>query len=342
MKTSTEGLALLLLATAVAQVSHAQFTLSPPPPAAVNNQAVLVVPLADQGPLLRNSDAALAANKKLVYDMWRTVMSAGQVDRMAQYFATDLKQHNPVIGTGLAAYQKWLQPQLKRKEQVPATIEEPLITLIAEGNHVGMAFVTRYPEPADASKTYTSTHFYLFRLEDGKITEMWESTQIPTGVVPPAENAGGPLPVKGIAGNAQLPMILSKDRSLANNKRVVFDLWRQVPEAGREEVSELYLDETYIQHNPNATTGRAGFKEYMAGRPDKPIETFVGHPVIAYVAEGNLVMQVLEETRPDPNKKGAMYKVAWFDLFRIADGLLIEHWDAAAKGELPADMKQAK
>jgi predicted SnoaL-like aldol condensation-catalyzing enzyme len=122
----------------------------------------------------------------------------------------------------------------------------------------------------------------------------------------------------------------------------VFDLWRQVPEGGREELAELYLDETYIQHNPNATTGRAGFKEYFTKRPDSSIETFLEDPIVAYVAEGNLMLQVLEEERPDPNKPGSIYKVCWFDLFRIQDGRLIEHWDAAAKGELPASMQQAK
>lgn len=342
LKFTTAASVLLLATSQWTAAAEPAFTLTPPPPAAINDQAVLVVPIADQSILLRNSDAALAANKQLVYDMWRTVMSAGQVDKAPQFFAADLIQHNPVIATGLAAYQKWLTPQLKRKLQVPATIAEPLITMLAEGNNVGLAFVTKYPEPDGSGKTYTSTHFYLYRIAAGKIAEMWESQQVPKGMVPPAAEAGGPLPVKGIAGVAQLAMLANKDPALANNKRTVFDLWRQVPEAGREEVADLYLDPTYIQHNPNATTGIAGFKEYMAKRPDAPIEVFINRPVVAYIAEGNLVMQVLEETRPDLNKPGSLYKIAWFDLFRVVNGRLIEHWDAAAKGELPAVMQQAK
>ncbi|MEI7949066.1 MAG: hypothetical protein WCI66_02320 [Gammaproteobacteria bacterium] len=62
--------------------------------------------------------------------------------------------------------------------------------------------------------------------------------------------------------------------------------------------------------------------------------------MMPYVAEGNVVMQVLGEVRADPNHPGAEYKVAWFDLYRLADGRLIEHWNAAAKGELPAVMQQ--
>lgn len=315
-------------------------SLVPPPAPIVEGKPVPVVPHTDQRQLLINHDSVLAANKRLVYDMWRTVVSAGQVDRMSEFYAADLKQHNPIIATGLAAYQEHQRKVLQRRDSVPDVITEPLITMIAEGDKVGMAFVTEYPEPDGSGKTYTSTHFYLFRIERGRIAEQWESAQVPNGVVPPAANAGGPLPVRGTQGGAQIAMLANDAPRLANNKRLAFDTWRQIPEGGREELAELYLDEIYIQHNPNAATGRAGFKEYFSRRPDSSIETFLEDPLVALVAEGDLVMQVLEEERPDPNRPGEIYKVAWFDLFRVANGRLIEHWDAAAKGELPAAMQQ--
>lgn len=337
----TLGVVFLLGTQAVlAQERNTAPSLAPPPAPIVEGKPVTVVPHPDQAELLRNPDPALAANKKLVYDMWRTVVSAGQVDKMPEFFASDLKQHNPLVATGLAAYQTWQAQLLQRKDQVPSTISEPLITLVAEGDKVGMAFVTEYPEPDGSGNTYTSTHFYLYRIEDGRIAEQWESAQVPNGVVPPAADAGGPLPVRGTKGLAQIALLANADPRLANNKRLAFDTWRQIPEGGREELAELYLDPIYIQHNPNAATGRAGFKEYFSRRPDSPIETWLEDPIVALVAEGDLVMQVLEEERPDPNKPGEIYKVAWFDLFRVADGRLIEHWDAAAKGELPAAMQQ--
>lgn len=332
----------LTLVTATLFAAESPSGLTPPPPPMADDRAVPVVPHTDHNVLLRQRDAMLATNKRLVYDMWRTVMSAGQVEKMEEFFAMDLKQHNPVIPTGLVAYRNWLQPQLQHRNRVPRRISEPLITLIAENDKVALAFVTEYPEPDGSGKTYTSTHFYLYRIENGKIAEQWESAQVPNGVVPlPVEN-GGPLPVRGVQGMAQVAMLDSLDRDLANNKRLVFDTWRNIPEGGREELADIYLDETYIQHNPNATTGRAGFKEYFTKRPDSTVESFLEDPLVALVAEGDLVLQVLEEERPDPNKPGSIYKVAWFDLFRIADGRLIEHWDAAAKGELPAAMQQAR
>ena len=337
------GLTLLLAMTVVpALAADAPLGLTPPPPSAIGDKAVLVVPHPDHNVLLRNSDALLVTNKRLVYDMWRTVMSGGQVEKMEEFFARDLLQHNPVIATGLNAYRNWLQSQLQHKNSVPSKIAEPLITMIAEGDKVALAFVTAYPEPDGSGDTYTSTHFYLYRIGNNKIAEQWESVQVPDGLVPPLVENGGPLPVRGTQGRAQLAMLDSADRGLANNKRLVFDTWRHIPEGGREELADLYLDETYIQHNPNATTGRAGFKEYFAMRPDSSIEAELEDPIVAMVAEGDLVLQVLEEERSDPNKPGSIYKVAWFDLFRVANGRLIEHWDAAAKGELPAAMQQAR
>lgn len=332
-----------MLCAALAAMAHAadnSAALAPAPAPIVEGKPVPVVTHTDQTQLLRNTDAALAANKKLVYDMWRTVISAGQVEKMPEFFSADLIQHNPLIATGLPAYQQWQGKLLQRSDAVPSVIREPLITMIAEGDKVGLAFVTEYPEPDGSGNSYTSTHFYLYRIAGGRIAEQWESVQVPDGVKPPAADAGGPLPVRGTQGLAQIPMLANVDPRLANNKRLAFDTWRQIPEGGREELAELYVDETYIQHNPNAATGRAGFKEYFSRRPDSSIESYLEDPLVALVAEGDLVMQVLEEERPDPNRPGEIYKVAWFDLFRVANGRLIEHWDAAAKGELPAAMQQ--
>ncbi|MDX1530467.1 MAG: hypothetical protein R3362_02980, partial [Rhodothermales bacterium] len=83
---------------------------------------------------------------------------------------------------------------------------------------------------------------------------------------------------------------------------LVFDLWRHIPEAGREELAPLYMDPIYIQHNPNAATGRDGAVEYFARRPDTSVDSFLEDPLVAMVAEGDLVVQVLQEERPHPNK----------------------------------------
>ena len=59
-------------------------------------------------------------------------------------------------------------------------------------------------------------------------------------------------------------LLQSRDPHLAANKRLVYDFWRKVLEAGHLELANQYLDEGYIQHNPNVPTGRAGFVEFFS------------------------------------------------------------------------------
>lgn len=333
------GITILSACTITHQPQVQVRSMAPPPAATVFGQPVPVTAHRDHTFLLDNPDPQLRANKRLAYDMWRTILNAGQVEAADRYLAESYIQHNPTAPTGRDAFKQIFSSFVPRQETVPETIQNPVVTILAEGDLVVMAFVTEYPEP-DGSGTYTSTHFDMFRIESGRIAEHWDSIQIRAGQDTPDFGNGGPVPVVGTQGLAQLDMLVNDDPRLFANKRLAFDLWRQIPEAGREELADIYLDPIYIQHNPNAATGRDGFKEYFAMRPDSSIDTTLEDPLVAIVAEGDLVVQVLQEERPHPNKPGVIYHVAWFDMFRISGGRVIEHWDTASKGELPAVMQQ--
>jgi hypothetical protein len=49
----------------------------------------------------------------------------------------------------------------------------------------------------------------------------------------------------------QKMMLLSQDPKPAANKKIVYDFWREVLEAGHMDLAPKYMTETYIQHNPN-------------------------------------------------------------------------------------------
>src|SRR6476660_10030435 len=55
------------------------------------------------------------------------------------------------------------------------------------------------------------------------------------------------------------------------NLDMVLTWWREVLYAGHFELAPKYQAEDYIQHNPNANTGRAGFIEYFTKIGRKPI-----------------------------------------------------------------------
>jgi predicted SnoaL-like aldol condensation-catalyzing enzyme len=137
---------------------------------------VKVTPAADQATLLKSSDAKLAQNKKLVYDFWRTLLEARQVDQADKYMAEDYVQHNPNVPTGRKAFVDFFSTL--PKQELKPTIQRPLVAIVAEGDLVTLAFVDEQPDPRDKTKKYTTTWFDMFRVKDGKIAEHWDSAHV--------------------------------------------------------------------------------------------------------------------------------------------------------------------
>lgn len=130
----------------------------------------------------------------------------------------------------------------------------------------------------------------------------------------------------------QAALLKSKDSKLAANKKLVFDMWRAIIQGAHTEMAPLYFTEGYIQHNPNVATGRDAMVTYMKNsRPVSPIEPTMHFPVIAIMAEGDLVMVATVSHTADPENPGSKYAGTHFDMFRIENGKIAEHWDSVAK-----------
>ena len=129
----------------------------------------------------------------------------------------------------------------------------------------------------------------------------------------------------------QLDLLADPDPQLARNKRIAFDFWREVLEAGHLDRVETYLTPGYIQHNPVTPTGRSGFLEHFRGRlPERPISSLIAKKVVAIVAERNLVI-ISTVREMNGEQVGGPYTTTYFDMFRIEDGKIAEHWDAGTK-----------
>ena len=86
------------------------------------------------------------------------------------------------------------------------------------------------------------------------------------------------------------------------------------------EAAQRYIGATYIQHNPLVPNGAASFVGYFSG-------FFKTHPAAALdmvrvISEADLVV-VHSKFTTDPEDRGE----AIIDIFRIADGKIVEHWD---------------
>jgi predicted SnoaL-like aldol condensation-catalyzing enzyme len=127
-------------------------------------------------------------------------------------------------------------------------------------------------------------------------------------------------------------MLASADAQLASNKRFVYDFWREVFEGGHMELAPKYMAEGYIQHNPNVPTGRAAFVDFFSKNiPPQPIEARIKAPLVAILADGDLVVLVFRRELDDPKDSAKKYTTTWFDMFRLENGKIAEHWDPAVK-----------
>jgi predicted SnoaL-like aldol condensation-catalyzing enzyme len=134
--------------------------------------------------------------------------------------------------------------------------------------------------------------------------------------------------------DVQLALLESDDPKLAANKRLVFDMYREIVQGGHADRVAAYFTPGYIQHNPNVASGRDALAAFLRGsRPARPLEDRIVLPVLNIVAERDYVLVISE--RPMEDADGQPYVTSWFDFYRIEDGLIAEHWDPALKS---ADM----
>ena len=127
-------------------------------------------------------------------------------------------------------------------------------------------------------------------------------------------------------------LFTSPNPKLHRNKQAAYHIQRDLLEAGHWELADRWLTERYIQHNPNAKSGRAGvvafFTQVLKVQP-KPIPAKLSQKVVAVIAEGDYVTIVTPRTLKDPKDPAKSYTTSWFDMWRFVDGKADEHWDGA-------------
>ena len=125
---------------------------------------------------------------------------------------------------------------------------------------------------------------------------------------------------------SQEALLASADPKLAANKKLVWDFWREVLEAGHMDQAERLMAEGYIQHNPNVPTGRAAFVDFFKrfAKP-KEIQPRIAAPLVSIVAERDLVILSFVQPTKDPKDASKTSTTTWFDMFRIENGRIAEH-----------------
>lgn len=223
------------------------------------------------------------------------------VDR---WVAADYRQHSSLAADGPGALRELVAglPEGFRYEGARVIADGDLVAL--HGTYHGFG-----PQPLVA--------FDLFRVDaDGRLAEHWDAlTPVVTDTVSGRSQTDGP----GAPGDL--------DRTGANRALVTEFAEKVLVGADYSVLTDYISTETYLQHNPGAADGLDGFGAAAAKWAEQG-KNLVYRTVHKVVAEGDLVLLQSEGEFGGP--------VAYWDLFRVADGRIVEHWDVIAP--VPAEL----
>lgn len=225
-----------------------------------------------------------------------------------KYFKADYIQHNPHVPTGIEPVIGFL-PVLKKAGTGYTTHR-----LLQDGDFIVFHNTYHNAEAFGAKEVVT---FDIWRMEDGQIAEHWDA------VTPKVKRTA--------SGRSQTDgptEIVDIDRT-DENKAIVSNFVNDVLMGKNPgKITEYISEKQYDQHNPMVKDGLAGLNEaidYLTAHNNM----FRYHKVHRILGEGNFV---LTQSEGEWNGKPQ----AFYDLFRLSDGKIVEHWDVIQ--EIPEKM----
>ena len=208
---------------------------------------------------------------------------------------TKYTQHNLAVGDGLEGFGKVVAnaPEGGFKAKVIRAFED--------GDYVFLHVEYDFFGPKAA--------FDIFRFEDGKIVEHWDNLSEITPTNPSGRTQlDGATEITDIA-------------KTSSNKTLIKNFVTDILINGQgDKMTDYVSTEKYLQHNSGIADGLDGLGaalQYFAEN-NLVLEYDKLHKVLG---EGNFVLTVSE------GKFGKGDHVAYYDLFRIENDKIVEHWD---------------
>ena len=139
-----------------------------------------VTAAADPESLFTSPDPKLHANKQVALKIVKELLEANHWDRAPLYLTKEYIQHNPLAASGLDAVMHYFINVAKRTPSpIPEKMQTKVVAVQAEVDYVTVSFVREMKDPKDASRTYTTTWFDMWRFKDGKADEHWDPATLP-------------------------------------------------------------------------------------------------------------------------------------------------------------------
>jgi predicted SnoaL-like aldol condensation-catalyzing enzyme len=119
---------------------------------------------------------------------------------------------------------------------------------------------------------------------------------------------------------------LADEGLTARNKALVRDFYTTVLIGRDVEAAPRFLREDYIQHNPQVPTGLKGFMDAFRARFSQKLPSDYKRELLNVVGEDDMVVIYARQTWTSHD--GQHHQALGFDMFRVQDGKIAEHWDA--------------
>jgi predicted SnoaL-like aldol condensation-catalyzing enzyme len=264
-------------------------------------------------------------NLDMVLNWWREVIYAGHLELAPKYQAEDYIQHNPSVNTGRAGFVEFFKKFSKPMNPIPAKMENPPVVAGARGDFVWLIFEQEKKVPHDPSKTYLDTSLEVLRIQNGKVQEHWDSQMKMKGSGKVVTGVSPKPPMQWNTGK----LSKEEEKTLA----VVTIEMKDMLQYAHLELAQKAMDPGYIQHNANFPQGRDGFLKMMSSRPGrrpqdaKPIKDAWIDPPVLTLVNGPYCLMMQERTAKDPDDPTREYKWNHFNVLRVENGLIKEHWD---------------
>jgi predicted SnoaL-like aldol condensation-catalyzing enzyme len=236
----------------------------------------------------------MSARKQAVVDLLKSI-ETGDAAPVAAVNPERYVQHNLAVGDGLAGLGAALQAL------PPGSARVNTVRVFEDGDFVFAHTDYNFFGP--------KIGFDVFRFEDGRIVEHWDNLQ---------ETPSGPNP----SGHSMIdgPTVATDLALTAENKVRVAAFVDDILVNGRMERLAGYIQaDRYTQHNPAIGDGLAGLGAALEAMAKAGL-TMRYDRVHRVLGEGNFVLTLSEG-------EFAGRHVAFYDLFRVDGGLIVEHWD---------------
>ncbi len=240
-----------------------------------------------------NEKPATANPKRQVVELLKSI-ETGDSKPFAYINPDKYIQHNLAVGDGPAGVKALLQSLPKGSAKVNT------VRVFQDGNFVFAHTEYNFFGP--------KVGFDIFRFEDGKIVEHWDNLQ---------ETAARPSP----SGHSMLdgPTIASELDKTEANKALMQTYMDDLLQGRRDKFASYFDGNNYIQHNPLVADNLTGLFAGLQALAKQGLQVKYDR-VHKILGEGNFVLVVAEGSFGSQPS-------AYYDLYRIQNGKIAEHWD---------------